>query len=88
MGFSRIATEHKNKNSDFRFFVARTIKDYKRSSTEQIPMLFYIDNIISAWASSEIGFLFQGVFVQIFNYFERILSKASASISQAQGEGH
>ena len=25
--------------------------------------------------------------MQIFNYFERILSKASASISQAQGEG-
>ena len=36
----------------------------------QIPMLFYIDNIISGWASSEISFLFQGVFVQIFNDFE------------------
>ena len=45
-------------------------------------MLFDIDNIISAWASSEIGFLFHGVFVQKFKDFERILSAVS------QVEGH
>ena len=61
---------------------------HSRPTTEQIAMLLYNDNIISAGVISKIGLLFHVVFYKIFNYFERCLWFRICIKTISQGEGH
>ena len=71
---------------DFRNLWSKTSKSL--NTVQQIAMLLYNDNIISAGAISKIGLLFHVVFYQIFNYFERCLWFSICIKTISQGEGH